>query len=181
MFLGYYIVLKGQLIACISVSLRIIDVSLRLFAYNYRIIIVHQLSFFAFQPRLLSSSSGSETRMSTEELPADGTDGAEKESGGFSSEMALLKKQIWQQQKANPETISDLSEPPLKTEIRMYQNMDHIKKTYSGDDVLNWWKANEEKLPLLAGLARSILGVPVTSAPSERLFSTAGNNMTFSR
>ena len=119
--------------------------------------------------------------MSSEELPADATDGAERESGAFSSEMALLKKQIWQQQKANPESISDLSEPPLKTEIRMYQNMDRIKKTYSGDDVLVWWKANEEKLPLLAGLARSILGVPVTSAPSERLFSTAGNNMTSSR
>ena len=167
----------------LTIALRIINVSLRLFATlcdSLRIIVVPQLSLFAFQPRLLSSSSGSETRMSSEELPADAT-AADSDGLPFTSPMDLLKKQIWQQQKANPDTISDLSEPPLKTEIRMYQNMDHIKKRYSGDDVLVWWKANEEKLPLLAGLARSILGVPVTSAPSERLFSTAGNNMTFSR
>ena len=39
---------------------------------------------------------------------------------------------------------------------------------------LTWWKENATKYPRLAKIARCILGIPATSATSERIFSTAG-------
>ena len=41
-------------------------------------------------------------------------------------------------------------------------------------DTLGWWRDNRGKFPYLAALARLVLAVPATSAPSERLFSVAG-------
>lgn len=42
------------------------------------------------------------------------------------------------------------------------------------ENPLFWWKANQGKYPTLASLAKSVLCIPVTSTPSERLFSAAG-------
>ena len=39
---------------------------------------------------------------------------------------------------------------------------------------LKFWKENEKKYPLMARLAREVLGVPSSSSPVERLFSVAG-------
>lgn len=40
---------------------------------------------------------------------------------------------------------------------------------------LPWWRINQARYPTLAQLAKSFLGIPATSTPSERLFSAAGN------
>ena len=40
---------------------------------------------------------------------------------------------------------------------------------------LKWWKTNENRFPSIAKMAKSLLCIPTTSTPSERLFSTAGN------
>ena len=42
------------------------------------------------------------------------------------------------------------------------------------ENALLWWKANQERFPLIAQVARQLLCVPATSVPSERIFSTAG-------
>ncbi len=90
----------------------------------------------------------------------------------------LLEEQSGQQLLGDDD--EELTEPAIKTEVRLYLGMD--KKLRPRDlDVLNWWKVYQDRLPLLASLARQYLCIPATSAPSERLFSTAGNNMTFSR
>ena len=39
---------------------------------------------------------------------------------------------------------------------------------------LEWWKKNEDQNPKVATLARKILVIPVTSVPSECIFSSAG-------
>jgi hypothetical protein len=39
---------------------------------------------------------------------------------------------------------------------------------------LEWWRANNNKFPVLASLAQKYLAIPATSAPSERVFSVAG-------
>jgi hypothetical protein len=38
-------------------------------------------------------------------------------------------------------------------------------------DPLEWWRANQERFPRLAALARRILCIPASSAPTEREFS----------
>jgi len=42
-------------------------------------------------------------------------------------------------------------------------------------DPLNWWRENEVRFYGLKSLARKYLAIPVASAPSERVFSLAGN------
>ena len=50
------------------------------------------------------------------------------------------------------------------------------KKLFSNP--LDWWRDNQYQFNLLALLARRILCMPSTSAPSERVFSTAGHTIT---
>ena len=42
----------------------------------------------------------------------------------------------------------------------------------------SWWESNYARFPLLSEVARSILTVPATSTPSERMSSNAGNILT---
>ncbi|CAO2044570.1 unnamed protein product [Urochloa humidicola] len=41
-------------------------------------------------------------------------------------------------------------------------------------DILNWWKVNSRKYPVLSKLAKDILAVPVSTVASESAFSTSG-------
>ncbi|XP_077065670.1 E3 SUMO-protein ligase ZBED1-like [Siphateles boraxobius] len=43
------------------------------------------------------------------------------------------------------------------------------------ENPLPWWRINQARYPTLAQLAKSFLGIPATSTPSECLFSAAGN------
>jgi hypothetical protein len=41
-------------------------------------------------------------------------------------------------------------------------------------DLLVWWKASEQRFPILSHLARDVLAIPISSAASESAFSTSG-------
>ena len=49
------------------------------------------------------------------------------------------------------------------------------------EDPLSWWRVNETKHQLLAKISRFYMGIPATSASSERAFSTAGQIVTEKR
>ena len=46
---------------------------------------------------------------------------------------------------------------------------------------LAWWKKNEIEFPLLSVVAKEILSIPASSAPSERVFSKLGRLYTKER
>jgi len=76
------------------------------------------------------------------------------------------------------------SKPPLRLEMDKYHSM-NIPTDMQIDnmeaEILKWWDKNKAELPLLAELAREYLCIPASSAPSERLFSHAGNIVTDTR
>ncbi|XP_027364699.1 zinc finger BED domain-containing protein RICESLEEPER 2-like [Abrus precatorius] len=41
-------------------------------------------------------------------------------------------------------------------------------------DILNWWKLNSSRFPILASIAREVLAIPVSTVASESAFSTGG-------
>ena len=41
-------------------------------------------------------------------------------------------------------------------------------------DILEWWKTNVSKYPVLSTMARDILAIPASTVPSESAFSTGG-------
>jgi zinc finger BED domain-containing protein 1 (E3 SUMO-protein ligase ZBED1) len=50
----------------------------------------------------------------------------------------------------------------------------HKDANKNAGDPLKWWQQHRKHLPLLSEVARKVLCIPATSAPSERLFSAAG-------
>lgn len=51
----------------------------------------------------------------------------------------------------------------------------------SFSEVLKWWRTEGQRWAPLAEVALEYAGIPATSAPSERVFSTAGNTITKKR
>ncbi|KAL7839608.1 hypothetical protein SRHO_G00262660 [Serrasalmus rhombeus] len=60
----------------------------------------------------------------------------------------------------------------VEQEVLMYFGEHPLSKK---ENPLTWWEKNAACYPTLAELARSLLCIPATSTPSERLFSAAGN------
>lgn len=63
------------------------------------------------------------------------------------------------------------------TELEYYKNLKGLSVMLPSNvlsDPVTWWQVQEKTLPHLGILARRMLCVPVTSAPTERVFSVAG-------
>jgi hypothetical protein len=65
----------------------------------------------------------------------------------------------------------------IRTEIEAFKS-ERGQPMYTNDQYSNplqWWRGHVEKYPNIWKLASIILAIPATSAPSERVFSTAAN------
>lgn len=61
----------------------------------------------------------------------------------------------------------------VKTEIEKYLSED--PEDYDDKfDILQWWKINSPRFPILSKMARDILAIPVSTVASESAFSTGG-------
>ena len=61
--------------------------------------------------------------------------------------------------------------------LKVTQNLKNFclrKSVPHNSNVMAWWSMNERRFPKLAKLAKIYLGIPATSASSERLFYKAG-------
>ena len=72
----------------------------------------------------------------------------------------------------------DDSDQPIlsgeEKELEQYLSIPRLPWPHA-DDPLNFWRIHETRFPHLTQLAKTILGIPPTSAESERVFSCAGN------
>ncbi|KAK8916019.1 hypothetical protein KSP39_PZI023387 [Platanthera zijinensis] len=61
------------------------------------------------------------------------------------------------------------------SELEMYLTETRIKKVVGESfDILNWWKTNSTRFPVMSLMARDVLAIPVTIVASESAFSTGG-------
>ena len=63
----------------------------------------------------------------------------------------------------------------IQMEVDKYVAEDQITHQ---DNSLAWWRSHQVFYPTIAQLARTVLYVPASSVPSERIFSLAGNIIT---
>jgi len=68
--------------------------------------------------------------------------------------------------------------PQGVAEFQKYKMEQHLDRN---GEPLEWWRQNDKRYPNLAQLAKKYLGIPATSAPCERVFSTSGNVVTEKR
>nr|GMD43967.1 zinc finger BED domain-containing protein RICESLEEPER 2-like [Ipomoea batatas] len=70
---------------------------------------------------------------------------------------------------------SEIGRGEQKSELDKYINEELDTQIGGGEfDILQWWKANAHRFPVLSCMARDILGVPVSTVASESAFSTGG-------
>ena len=76
-----------------------------------------------------------------------------------------------------PAVLVQTDEEVVDKELISYCNepkMGRLNQDSMLSNPLEWWAQHEGKYPILSSLARNVLCIPATSAPTERLFSYAG-------
>ena len=66
----------------------------------------------------------------------------------------------------------------LSKEMEFYEGNMGMEELDPHGDRLDWWKKHEQVLPLLSKVAKHVLGIPCSSAKSERIFSTGAMMVT---
>ena len=93
----------------------------------------------------------------------EGAEGLAKRTGNSADEAP------WKKAKVDLLAKHSSSQACPSREIMQYRCI-----SISTADPLQWWETQIETFSRLSGLARGLLAVPATSAPSERVFSIAG-------
>ena len=60
-----------------------------------------------------------------------------------------------------------------KSEVKQY--LTNGREIRTGEfNILQWWKSNASKYPILAHMARDVMAIPISTVSSESAFSTGG-------
>nr|GEW70397.1 hypothetical protein [Tanacetum cinerariifolium] len=86
-------------------------------------------------------------------------------------ESSVILKQKVRMEMKRIKSESGLQES--KTELDRYLNED-VEDESDKFDILNWWKVNSPRFPVLSLLARDVLAIPISTGVSESVFSTGG-------
>ena len=106
------------------------------------------------------------------------TDNAELEEAN-DVQLSPTSKLVKQHQ-AKMKRSKNINTEQTKIEIEM-ERYEGFSNPGRNVDVLQWCKARQSVLPLLANQAKRVLAIPATSSKSERVFSTGGNFVTAKR
>jgi len=104
--------------------------------------------------------------------PAQSSKNVSKRAKGLFAQAANMMSKFSGTESSSRRTQSDISE------LQMYLNYDFMKgmdeEEKYGLDLLEWWKTQSTKHPILAAMARDIFSMQVSSVASERAFSASG-------
>ncbi|XP_053994525.1 E3 SUMO-protein ligase ZBED1-like [Hylaeus volcanicus] len=107
-------------------------------------------------------------RQQDDNLPSCRTSGTKK-----SKLLAFFDRTL-----GNPEMEVKSFTTRKNQEIREYFKESIVPR---GTHIIDWWKQNQARFPILSQAARNCLSIPATQVKSERLFSTARNVVVQSR
>ena len=66
---------------------------------------------------------------------------------------------------------------PSKSELLIYLDEPNASLVDKDFDLLNWWKVNSHRFPVVSRMAKKLLTVPATSVSTESTFSTGGRTL----
>ncbi|BFG30016.1 hypothetical protein CerSpe_162900 [Prunus speciosa] len=86
-------------------------------------------------------------------------------SSSFRGDRKKAMKEKWKKRQEDKEAVV------LSHEIDRYLS-DAAEQDIEQFDILNWWRVNGSKNPVLAAIARDVLAIPVSTVASESSFSS---------
>ena len=97
---------------------------------------------------------------------------SKRAKGLFAQAANLMSKYSGTESSSSRRTQSDVSELQMYLSYDFMKGMDDEEKF--GLDILDWWKSQAVKHPILSAMARDIFAIQVSSVASERAFSASG-------
>jgi hypothetical protein len=73
--------------------------------------------------------------------------------------------------------LSSTQSNPSKSELLIYLEETNVCLSDKEFDLLNWWKVNSHRFPVVSRMAKKFLTIPATSVSSESTFSTGGRTL----
>ena len=126
------------------------------------------MSFFSLY-RVYESKYGTVSRFA----PSQTSKNVSKRAKGLFAQAAnLMSKYSGTESSSSRRTQSDVSELQMYLSYDFMKGMDDEEKF--GLDILDWWKSQAVKHPILSAMARDIFAIQVSSVASERAFSASG-------
>ena len=97
---------------------------------------------------------------------------SKRAKGLFAQAANMMSKFSGTESSSSKRTQSDVSELQMYLSYDFMKGMDDEEKF--GLDILDWWKSQTVKHPILSAMARDIFAIQVSSVASERAFSASG-------